>query len=83
MYYGEEMDLDNEPDTVVLAVPISGPGFGTSRFIICRVGDSPPSLQERILTNMLVIGKVVEGEDTLRLMSQSDGQVSITDCGEL
>ena len=60
-----------------------GPGFGSSRFIICRVADSPPSLQERILTNMVVIGKVVDGEETLKLMAQSDGRVEIIDCGEL
>ena len=68
----------------MLAVPISGPGFGSSRFTIFRVGDSPPSLQQRILANYLVIGTVTDGLDVLASsMSRADASAVITECGAL
>ena len=68
----------------VLAVPISGPGFGSSRFTIFRVGDSPPSLQQRILANYFVIGIVTDGIDVLtNSMASADASAVITDCGTL
>ena len=67
----------------MVAVPISGPGYGSSRFVICRVGDSPGSVQQRLLANMMVIGNLVEGISTLQQMSSRDVTVKIEDCGVL
>jgi hypothetical protein len=47
-YYGEEVDLLTDEWSVVLAIPISGPGFGASRFAVVRVGESPGSLKQRL-----------------------------------
>ena len=81
VYYGQDVDLDADPKATVLAVPVSGPGFGASRFSVIRVGESPGSLQQRLLTNMMVIGTCVEGADVLALMSVADGTPIIVDCG--
>lgn len=84
VYYGIEVDLDKDPNLIVLAVPISGPGFGTSRFVIVRVGESPASLQQRILANLLVIGILQEGEEILKTrMSTRESPVTILACGEV
>ena len=50
-YYGECVDLMEDENSVVLAVPIAGPGFGSSRFAVVRVGESPGSLKQRLLAN--------------------------------
>mmetsp|Transcript_30379 Transcript_30379/g.66371 ORF Transcript_30379/g.66371 Transcript_30379/m.66371 type:complete len:229 (-) Transcript_30379:287-973(-) len=83
VYYGLPVDLDDDPNAIVVAVPISGPGFGTSRFVICRVGGSPGSVKERLLANLLVLGNLVEGVSTLQQMSSRDVEVKIEDCGLL
>ena len=36
------------------------PGFGSSRFAVVRVGESPGSLKQRLLTNTMVIGRCVD-----------------------
>lgn len=84
-YYGEPVDLMEDENSVVLAVPISGPGFGSSRFAVVRVGESPGSLKQRLLANTMVIGRCVDevSWETLRLMTVADGRAKIVDCGEL
>jgi len=84
VYYGEPVDLSEDERSVVLVVPISGPGFGSSRFAVVRVGDSPGSLKQRLLTNTMVIGRCVDeaSRETLRLMTVADGRAKIVDCGE-
>ncbi|KAK3237834.1 hypothetical protein CYMTET_52114 [Cymbomonas tetramitiformis] len=84
VYYGIEVDLDKDPNLIALAVPISGPGFGTSRFVIVRVGESPASMQQRILANLLVIGIMKQGEEILKTnMSTRESPTSILACGEV
>lgn len=51
-YYGQEYQ-DQE---VVLTVPVAGPGRGSSRFSVVRVGESPPEWKERLLLNSGVVG---------------------------
>ena len=41
---------------VLLTVPIHGPGAGTSKFSIVRVGESPKELGERLLHSSAVLG---------------------------
>lgn len=75
--------MDANPRATVLAVPVSGPGFGTSRFAVVRVGDSPGSLRQRLLTNMMVLGTCTGGLDTLAAMTRSAARAVIVDCGVL
>jgi cyclophilin family peptidyl-prolyl cis-trans isomerase len=84
-YYGLEYDEDaSVQDGVVLVVPITGPGRGTSRFNIVRVGDSPPSWGTRLLMNQAIIGTLKSGGEVLRAMArQTDGKPTITACGEM
>ena len=79
------LDLMEDENSVVLAVPIAGPGFGSSRFAVVRVGESPGSLKQRLLANTMVIGRCVDevSWETLRLMTVADGRAKIVDCGEL
>ncbi|CAJ1951308.1 unnamed protein product [Cylindrotheca closterium] len=59
-YYRVEYTLpDEETDPgVFLTVPVLGPGHGSSKFSIVRVGESPKEWQERLLINSGVIGKL-------------------------
>ncbi|KAL3935159.1 MAG: hypothetical protein SGBAC_009266 [Bacillariaceae sp.] len=59
-YYGiEYMPPDDETDpAVILTVPVLGPGHGSSKFSIVRVGESPKEWQERLLVNSGAIGKL-------------------------
>ena len=50
-----EEDADDNA-AVLLTVPISGPGFGTSKFSIVRVSESPREWGERLLKNSAVVG---------------------------
>jgi len=83
VYYGEEVDLDLDPDATVVCVPVAGPGYGGSRFAIVRVGDSPASLRQRILTNQMVLGRVTRGRDILFDMIQAERPVEIVGGGVL
>jgi len=84
-YYGEEVDLLTDERSVVLAIPISGPGFGASRFAVVRVGESPGSLKQRLLANAMVIGRCDDdaSRETLRLMTVADAAATIAACGEI
>ena len=83
MYYGEEVYLDLDPDATVVCVPVAGPGYGGSRLAIVRVGDSPASLRQRILTNQMVLGRVTRGRDILFDMIQAERPVEIVGGGVL
>ena len=59
-YYGDKYipsDDETDPD-VILTVPVLGPGHGSSKFSIVRVGESPKEWQERLLLNSGAIGKL-------------------------
>ncbi|KAL9182445.1 hypothetical protein ACHAXT_013097 [Thalassiosira profunda] len=70
VYYGRNYDeivdiLANEgQETVVLlTMPVGGPGAGTSKFSIVRVGESPREWGERLLHNSAVVGYLDCGAD--------------------
>jgi hypothetical protein len=78
-YYGlnYETDVpkfltDNGRDTtVVLTVPLVGPGRGSTDLAIVRVGESPPEWKERLLLNCAVLGWLEPSSlDTLHLMAR-------------
>ena len=57
-YYGVEYEeMDGDPG-VFLTVPIVGPGRGSSKFSIVRVGESPREWGDRLLMNSGVIGRL-------------------------
>lgn len=70
-YYGVAYDAKDETHAVVLAVPVLGPGYGSSRFSIVRVAESPPEWRERLLLNLGVVGFLNPSSyDTLRAMAR-------------
>jgi hypothetical protein len=60
-YYGIKYDPDvmeaGDPG-VLLTVPVTGPGYGSSKFSIVRVGESPMEWRERLLVNCGVVGRM-------------------------
>ncbi len=60
-YYGVRYDprdfKDSDPG-VLITVPVVGPGRGSSKFSIVRVGESPNEWGERLLINTGVIGRM-------------------------
>jgi hypothetical protein len=60
-YYGIKYDpagtLAEDPG-VLLTVPVAGPGYGSSKFSVVRVGESPIEWRERLLVNCGVIGRM-------------------------
>ena len=67
-YYGQRYEEiadisteDRGEAVVALTVPIQGPGSGTSKFSIVRVGESPIEWRERLLLNSAVVGCLVCG----------------------
>lgn len=95
-YYGLNYDTDiglssddNDDDDanneiVLLTVPLSGPGRGSTGLSVVRVSESPQEWQERLLINSAVLGWM-EGEasfDTLyRIARQTDGPPVVVDTG--
>ena len=70
-YYGVKYDANDDRHAVVLAVPVLGPGYGSSRFSIVRVAESPPAWRERLLLNLGVVGFLVPNSyDVLRAMAR-------------
>ena len=73
MSYGEVLGLLPPPSSsdddaastavVLLTVPIHGPGAGTSKFSIVRVGESPREWGERLLHSSAVLGYLDCGVD--------------------
>ncbi len=57
-YYGDKYtEIENDPG-VMLTVPVVGPGYGSSKFSIVRVGESPKEWKETLLINSGVIGRL-------------------------
>jgi hypothetical protein len=90
-YYGEKYDAssrnegnDDDDYGVLVTVQIRGPGHGSSRWQLVRVGESPPEWGERLLLNTGVIGRLVRGIDTVHAMArQSVGPPTIVQAGIL
>lgn len=57
-YYGDLFQEEPDDPGVVLTVPILGPGRGSSKFSIVRVGESPKEWRERLLINSGIIGRL-------------------------
>jgi hypothetical protein len=85
-YYGDiyTTRLDRDPG-VVLTVPVVGPGYGSSKFSIVRVGESPMEWRERLLINSGIIGRMDPSSlKTLHAMArQKLGPPTIIACGVL
>jgi hypothetical protein len=91
-YYGDKYynaedddDTDNDDPGVVLTVPIVGPGRGSSKFSIVRVGESPKEWRERLLLNLGVVGKMDPSSlHVLHAMArQRSGPPTVVACGVL
>lgn len=84
-YYGEEYrEIEGDPG-VILTVPVVGPGYGSSKFSIVRVGESPMEWKERLLINSGIIGRMDPSSlDTLHAMArQRMGPPTVVACGVL
>jgi hypothetical protein len=57
---------------IVLAVSVAGAGYGSSRFALVRVGESPLEWRQRLLLNSGVIGRLVSGHETLHALARRD-----------
>eukprot|EP00957_Ditylum_brightwellii_P017508 1319324-Ditylum_brightwellii.AAC.1 len=63
---------------------MSGPGRGSTRLAVVRVGESPPAWKERLLLNSAIIGVLEEGLDTLHAMARQEfGPPVVTASGVL
>jgi hypothetical protein len=89
-YYGDKYvndgdDTDDNDPGVVLTVPIVGPGRGSSKFSVVRVGESPKEWRERLLLNLGVVGKMDPSSlDVLHAMArQRRGPPTVVACGVL
>ena len=94
-YYGIQYNQDddssssstmmNDDPCVLLTVPILGPGHGTSKFSLVRVGESPKEWGERLLLNSGVLGKLaVESLPVLQTMArQRRGPPTVVAAGVL
>jgi hypothetical protein len=85
-YYGARYSVDEESDDpgVLLTVQVAGPGRGSSRLQIVRVGESPREWGERLLLNTGVIGRLVDGLATLHAMArQRAGPPTVAAAGVL
>ena len=57
-YYGDlYTEIEDDPG-VLLTVPVVGPGYGSSKFSIVRVKESPKEWKETLLLNSGVIGRL-------------------------
>lgn len=65
-YYGSPYQEGEYPG-VLLTVPVVGPGYGSSRITIVRVGESPREWGDRLLLNSGVVGRL-EGEESLETL---------------
>jgi hypothetical protein len=87
-YYGARYDpreLEEGDPGVILAVSILGPGRGSSKFSIVRVGESPNEWGERLLLNAGVIGRMDPScLEVLHMMArQQQGPPTIVAAGVL
>jgi hypothetical protein len=71
-YYGDVYATKKDGDPgVVLTVPVVGPGYGSSKFSIVRVGESPMEWRERLLINSGIIGRMDPSSlETLHAMAR-------------
>jgi len=83
-YYGDEYVAGEYPG-VLLTVPVVGPGYGSSRFAIVRVSESPREWGDRLLLNSGVVGRLQEESlETLHAMArQRNGPPTIVAAGVL
>ena len=87
-YYGVRYDpgeLDEGDPGVLLAVTVLGPGRGSSKFSIIRVGESPNEWGERLLLNAGVIGRMDTSclEVLQRMARQQTGPPTVVAAGVL
>lgn len=68
---------------VMLCVAVAGPNYGSTKFSIVRVGESPPEWKERLLLNTGVIGKMDPScyDVLLKLARQTNGPPVIVSTG--
>lgn len=84
-YYGDMYtQIENDPG-VMLTVPVVGPGYGSTKFSIVRVEESPKEWRETLLINSGVIGRLdVSSLDVLYTMArQRLGPPTIVSAGVL
>ena len=83
-YYGDKYKEGEYPG-VLLTVPVVGPGYGSSRFSIVRVSESPREWGDRLLLNSGVVGRLEEESlETLHAMArQRNGPPTIVAAGVL
>lgn len=85
-YYGDVYSEPEEGDPgVVLTVPVVGPGYGSSKFSIVRVGESPKEWKETLLINSGIIGRMDPSSlEALHAMArQRMGPPTLVACGVL
>jgi len=87
-YYGikyDPLDRDVGDPGVLLTVPVTGPGYGSSKFSIVRVGESPVEWGERLLVNSGVVGRMDPSSlEVLHMMArQRTGPPTIVASGTL
>ena len=88
-YYGWKYDNNDEEEqedydpNVMLCVSVAGPNYGSTKFAIVRVGESPPEWKERLLLNTGVIGKMDPScyDVLLKLARQTKGPPKIVASG--
>ncbi len=89
VYYGINyndipLSNDGEEGGVVLTVPLTGPGRGSSSFSIVRVGASPMEWKERLLINSAILGWLEEGTEVLHFLArQTYGPPIISETGTI
>jgi len=84
-YYGDiYTEIENDPG-VMLTVPVVGPGYGSSKFSIVRVGESPKEWKETLLINSGVIGRLdASSLEVLQTMArQRVGPPTVVSAGAL
>lgn len=84
-YYGDVYNEIEDDPGVMLTVPVVGPGYGSTKFSIVRVGESPKEWGENLLINSGVIGRLdVSSLEVLHTMArQRVGPPTIVSSGVL
>ena len=87
-YYGVRYvpeELEEGDPGVLLTVPVLGPGHGSTKFSIVRVGESPNEWGERLLVNAGVVGRMDPSSlEVLHMMArQREGPPTVVAAGVL
>jgi len=92
-YYGlnyetdvlKQQDENGKDTTVVLTIPLVGPGRGSTELQFVRVGESPKEWKERLLVNCAILGWMEPSSmETLHAMArQTQGPPTVVDSGVL